>query len=141
MRDTQDPQAASKILVDHALSRFSTDNLSCMIVRFDKQATSDRKLNPTSPEQTTATAVISETENIIESAKLNNEKESKNSSESKNDKGKPPAEDTAQADSKAEQELGPEVSSPNESKNLAAVSESNIQKNANPTGDGKKHSE
>ncbi len=30
--------AASKLLVDHALARFSTDNLSCMIVRFDKAA-------------------------------------------------------------------------------------------------------
>jgi protein phosphatase PTC1 len=30
--------AAAKLLVDHALSRFSTDNLSCMIVRFDQQA-------------------------------------------------------------------------------------------------------
>jgi len=30
-----DPQEASKILVDHALSRFSSDNLSCMIVRLD----------------------------------------------------------------------------------------------------------
>lgn len=34
VRAEKDPQAASKILVDHALSRFSTDNLSCMIVRF-----------------------------------------------------------------------------------------------------------
>lgn len=31
----EDPVAASKLLVDHALSRFSTDNLSCMIVRID----------------------------------------------------------------------------------------------------------
>ncbi|PGH27657.1 hypothetical protein AJ80_00671 [Polytolypa hystricis UAMH7299] len=38
IRETEDPQAASKILVDHALSRFSTDNLSCMIVRFDSKA-------------------------------------------------------------------------------------------------------
>ncbi|OJD20355.1 hypothetical protein ACJ73_08312, partial [Blastomyces percursus] len=38
IRDTEDPQLASKILVDHALSRFSTDNLSCMIVRFDTKA-------------------------------------------------------------------------------------------------------
>lgn len=37
MRSVQDPQAASKMLVEHALSRFSTDNLSCMIVRFDGQ--------------------------------------------------------------------------------------------------------
>lgn len=38
MRNVLDPVAASKLLVDHALSRFSTDNLSCMIVRFDKEA-------------------------------------------------------------------------------------------------------
>lgn len=38
IRSTQDPQAASKQLVDHALARFSTDNLSCMVVRFDNQA-------------------------------------------------------------------------------------------------------
>ena len=38
VRDTQDPQLASKQLVDYALSRFSTDNLSCMVVRFDSKA-------------------------------------------------------------------------------------------------------
>jgi len=37
VRQVQDPQEASKILVDHALQRFSTDNLSVMIVRFDSQ--------------------------------------------------------------------------------------------------------
>lgn len=41
MRNVQDPVAASKQLVDHALTRFSTDNLSCMIVRFDKTALMD----------------------------------------------------------------------------------------------------
>ena len=35
VRNTQDPQEASMALVSHALSRFSTDNLSVMIVRFD----------------------------------------------------------------------------------------------------------
>ncbi|KAI5788762.1 phosphatase 2C-like domain-containing protein, partial [Pyronema domesticum] len=35
VRGTFDPQAASKQLVDHALSKFSSDNLSCMIVRLD----------------------------------------------------------------------------------------------------------
>ena len=34
----EDPQVASKALVDHALGRFSTDNLSCMVVRFNSQA-------------------------------------------------------------------------------------------------------
>ncbi len=37
IRNNPSPQAASKILVDHALSRFSTDNLSVMIVRFDSK--------------------------------------------------------------------------------------------------------
>jgi protein phosphatase PTC1 len=37
IRNIQDPQAASKALVDHALARFSTDNLSCMVIRFDSQ--------------------------------------------------------------------------------------------------------
>ncbi|KAF2203277.1 protein phosphatase 2C isoform beta [Delitschia confertaspora ATCC 74209] len=43
VRNIQDPQAASKQLVDHALARFSTDNLSCMIVRFDNKAVKQRK--------------------------------------------------------------------------------------------------
>ena len=42
VRNVQDPQAASKALVDHALSRFSTDNLSCMIVRLDSSALRER---------------------------------------------------------------------------------------------------
>ncbi|KAI1981924.1 mgpp2cl-1, protein phosphatase 2C-like protein 1 [Ophidiomyces ophidiicola] len=48
IRNTHDPQAASKILVDHALSRFSTDNLSCMVVRFDS-STHSQGLKPNSP--------------------------------------------------------------------------------------------
>jgi len=35
VRHVPDPQEASEMLVDYALSRFSSDNLSCMIVRFD----------------------------------------------------------------------------------------------------------
>lgn len=38
IRHTPTPQAASKILVDHALARFSTDNLSVMVIRFDSKA-------------------------------------------------------------------------------------------------------
>ncbi|KAI1810181.1 protein serine/threonine phosphatase 2C [Poronia punctata] len=41
VRDNPDPVTASKQLVDHALARFSTDNLSCMIIRFDKAALLD----------------------------------------------------------------------------------------------------
>ncbi|PWY66068.1 PP2C-domain-containing protein [Aspergillus heteromorphus CBS 117.55] len=35
VRNVPDAQDASKILVDHALARFSTDNLSCMVIRFN----------------------------------------------------------------------------------------------------------
>lgn len=38
VRNQSDPVTAAKQLVDHALARFSTDNLSCMIVRFNKAA-------------------------------------------------------------------------------------------------------
>ncbi|OAX81375.1 hypothetical protein ACJ72_04288 [Emergomyces africanus] len=63
IRGTEDPQLASKILVDHALSRFSTDNLSCMIVRFDTKAIQhaiDQQLQQrrTSPTTDTAAALI-----------------------------------------------------------------------------------
>lgn len=43
VRGIQDAQVASKTLVDHALARFSTDNLSCMVVRFDNKALKQRK--------------------------------------------------------------------------------------------------
>ncbi|ORY13170.1 phosphatase 2C-like domain-containing protein [Clohesyomyces aquaticus] len=43
VRHVQDPQSASKTLVDHALARFSTDNLSCMVVRFDNKALKQRR--------------------------------------------------------------------------------------------------
>ena len=49
IRGIKDPQAASKTLVEYALNRFSTDNLTCMIVRFDSQAvqqTVERKVEP-----------------------------------------------------------------------------------------------
>lgn len=35
VRNIKDPKEASKRLVEHALSQFSSDNLSCMIVRLD----------------------------------------------------------------------------------------------------------
>ncbi|CAK7205744.1 mgpp2cl-1, protein phosphatase 2C-like protein 1 [Sporothrix eucalyptigena] len=38
IRNVADPVTAAKMLVDHALAHFSTDNLSCMVVRFDKEA-------------------------------------------------------------------------------------------------------
>lgn len=34
IRDVTDPQEASKKLLDHAMSNYSTDNLSVIVVRF-----------------------------------------------------------------------------------------------------------
>ncbi|KAK5137287.1 hypothetical protein LTR08_000257 [Meristemomyces frigidus] len=49
VRNTHDPQAASRALVDHALARFSTDNLSIMVVRFDSRLTQQTVANQTEP--------------------------------------------------------------------------------------------
>ncbi|KAK4994775.1 mgpp2cl-1, protein phosphatase 2C-like protein 1, partial [Elasticomyces elasticus] len=49
IRNITDPQAASKLLVDNALARFSTDNLSIMVVRFETslvQRVVERKTEP-----------------------------------------------------------------------------------------------
>ena len=43
IRTVEDPFAASKLLVDHALSRFSTDNLSCMVVRLNRAAFAEQQ--------------------------------------------------------------------------------------------------
>ncbi|UNI17234.1 Protein-serine/threonine phosphatase [Purpureocillium takamizusanense] len=64
VRNMQDPIAASKLLVDHALSRFSTDNLSCMIVRFDKEAASQNQSSKETGE-TAAASLVSEADKIV----------------------------------------------------------------------------
>ncbi|KAI9721176.1 MAG: Protein phosphatase 2C 1 [Chrysothrix sp. TS-e1954] len=77
IRSNPDPQSASKTLVDHALGRFSTDNLSCMIVRFNSQAlqaTVERRAEPLGVEGDPASTVeggISETEAIVGAARKN----------------------------------------------------------------------
>lgn len=45
----EDSQQASKILVDHALARFSTDNLSCMVIRLDSNRVKDVVNNKADP--------------------------------------------------------------------------------------------
>ncbi|KAI1633785.1 phosphatase 2C-like domain-containing protein [Biscogniauxia mediterranea] len=74
VRNMEDPSDASKLLVNHALSRFSTDNLSCMIVRFDKAALLDHQNNKDHPigvegDNTPAAGKISEAEKIVSSTK------------------------------------------------------------------------
>jgi protein phosphatase PTC1 len=68
VRNIQDPVAAAKLLVDHALGRFSTDNLSCMIVRLDKDGALDsQRDNPIGVEGDApgAAGSVSEAEKIV----------------------------------------------------------------------------
>ncbi|KAF2161280.1 hypothetical protein M409DRAFT_59280 [Zasmidium cellare ATCC 36951] len=74
VRNVQDPQTASKNLVDHALARFSTDNLSCMIVRFDNKALqqaqeSKDNLIGVEGDPATKTGGISEAEALVNETK------------------------------------------------------------------------
>ncbi|KAG4417318.1 hypothetical protein IFR04_009533 [Cadophora malorum] len=74
VRGQQDPVAAAKQLVDHALARFSTDNLSCMIVRFNKSALLTTTKEPSSAigvegDPNSVSGKISETEKIVGDAR------------------------------------------------------------------------
>lgn len=73
VRNVQSPQTASRNLVDHALARFSTDNLSVMVVRFDpKKLQNNTSLDIGVESQTTKDKhAISETEMIISEARRN----------------------------------------------------------------------
>lgn len=51
VRNMEDPSAASRLLVDHALNRFSTDNLSCMIVRLDSNQAKDTSTEGDGPSE------------------------------------------------------------------------------------------
>ncbi|KAF1849319.1 PP2C-domain-containing protein [Cucurbitaria berberidis CBS 394.84] len=72
VRQVQDPQEASKKLVDYALARFSTDNLSCMVVRFDNKALRQRKNEAAmgvDGDQATLKGGVTEAEAIVAQAK------------------------------------------------------------------------
>ncbi|PYI17657.1 PP2C-domain-containing protein [Aspergillus japonicus CBS 114.51] len=73
IRNVPDAQEASKILVDHALARFSTDNLSCMVIRFDTERVKDvvnRTAEPIGVEGDQETEHgVSEADKIVESAR------------------------------------------------------------------------
>lgn len=71
VRNIQDPVAAAKLLVDHALSCFSTDNLSCMIVRFDKDALlqSQGSSDATADATANTSAKVSEADKIVQDTK------------------------------------------------------------------------
>ncbi|KAK4456317.1 phosphatase 2C-like domain-containing protein [Podospora aff. communis PSN243] len=74
VKDIMDPVTAAKTLVDHALSRFSTDNLSCMIIRFDKEAVIEKQVNKdlaigVEGDASTDVTKVSEVEKIVGTTK------------------------------------------------------------------------
>jgi protein phosphatase PTC1 len=72
IRNVHDPQGASKTLVDHALARFSTDNLSCMVVRFDNKALKQRKTEAQMGVDMGPKTGVSEADAIVSQAKKDN---------------------------------------------------------------------
>lgn len=66
VRNVPDPAVASRQLVSAALDRFSTDNLSCMVVRFDKAALMEHQSNKDVGVETEGTpSKISEADKIV----------------------------------------------------------------------------
>jgi len=73
VRHIEDPVAAAKLLVDHALARFSTDNLSCMIVRFDQKAILEHQNSVNKAVGVERVAPVSPKEPAIQEDKVANE--------------------------------------------------------------------
>jgi protein phosphatase PTC1 len=73
VRNVHNPQDASKMLVDHALSRFSTDNLSVMIVRFDPKKLQTNTTTDIGVESETSheKGAVSEVEMLVSEARRN----------------------------------------------------------------------
>ena len=72
IRNVADPQEASKLLVEHSLARFSTDNLSVMIVRFDPkklQSNTTTDIGIASDPATKSKGAVSEVEMIVGEAR------------------------------------------------------------------------
>ncbi|KAJ5656179.1 hypothetical protein N7507_008129 [Penicillium longicatenatum] len=74
IRNIQDAQRASKLLVEHALARFSTDNLSCMVIRLDSNRVKDvvnKKSEHIGVDGDPASRGMSEADKIVEDAQKN----------------------------------------------------------------------
>ncbi|WXC61035.1 hypothetical protein SNK03_006924 [Fusarium graminearum] len=65
VRNVNDPISASKQLVDYALNRFSTDNLSCMVVRLDQNKEAAVEVEGVASQVSEADKIVSETKQKI----------------------------------------------------------------------------
>ncbi len=76
IRNVSDVEAAAKMLVDYALARFSTDNLSCMVIRIDKDALAETQkasesLIGVEGDEAGSSAKPSEADKIVSTTKQN----------------------------------------------------------------------
>ncbi|KAJ5620279.1 hypothetical protein N7510_004263 [Penicillium lagena] len=80
VRNIPDAQHASRVLVEHALARFSTDNLSCMVIRLDTNRVKDVVNNTAEPigvdgdPSTNVPRGVSEADKILEGARKSMER-------------------------------------------------------------------
>ncbi|KAJ5458161.1 hypothetical protein N7475_009549 [Penicillium sp. IBT 31633x] len=125
IRNVDDAQHASKILVDHALARFSTDNLSCMVIRLDSNRLKDvvnnnaELIGVDGDPHTKVAQGLSEADKIVEGARNGIASSGLADTPEAAEKA---AEETLQkmADHNHEQEPGPEMTL-NESNDLPSV--------------------
>ncbi len=108
MRNMQNPQEASKKLVDHALARFSTDNLSVMIVRFDPKKLQNNTTSKigVQTEENKDKSAISEVEMLVAEARRHSTSVREGAVEDENE-----ADDLREnviRETEEEQEYGPE---------------------------------
>jgi len=111
VRHINDPQQASKVLVDHALARFSTDNLSVMIVRLDPkklQSNTTADIGLASDPALRSKGAVSEVEMLVGEARRHSAQFSGEQGISEADSGE--IKERAFADIQEEDaELGPEL--------------------------------
>ena len=108
VRNVQNPQDASKKLVDHALARFSTDNLSVMIVRFDPKKLQN---NTTSnigveTEENKDKSAVSEVEMLVAEARRHSTSRGEGAVEDEEEAEK--LQENVIRETEEEQEYGPE---------------------------------
>lgn len=107
IRKVESPQQASKMLVDHALSKFSTDNLSVMVVRFNPKKVRENTSIDIGVQHEERNTGISEVEMIVGEARRNSNIPAGGVSLSEAEKQE--LADQVIAEQREEQEAGPEL--------------------------------
>jgi protein phosphatase PTC1 len=138
VRNVQDPQEASKILVDHALARFSTDNLSVMIVRFDPKKLQNNTTTDigVETEATKEKGAVSEVEMLVAEARRNSVTVREGTVEDESESQE--LRDMVIKEQEEEQEPGPELTPEGQVEAEKILAEKNANKSSEETPEPKK---